>query len=73
MRFEVVEPNELTHVTVTAYYQGAPDVQGRRLQVGDRVRFELPSGPNVPAFSWRILRVYASGSNAIHDLRFTFH
>jgi hypothetical protein len=44
VRFEVVEPKELMHVTVTAYYQGAPNVQGRRLQVGDLVRFELPSG-----------------------------
>jgi hypothetical protein len=44
IRFEVVEPKELMHVTVTAYYQGAPNVQGRRLQVGDHVRFELPSG-----------------------------
>jgi hypothetical protein len=43
IRFEVVEPEELTHVTVTAYYQGAPNVQGKRLQVGDLVRFELPS------------------------------
>ncbi|HJU53957.1 MAG TPA: hypothetical protein VJ715_05275 [Pyrinomonadaceae bacterium] len=45
IRFEVVEPRELTHVTVTAYYQGAPNVQGRRLQVGDFVRFELPPEP----------------------------
>jgi hypothetical protein len=44
IRFEVVEPKDLTHVTVTAYYQGAPNVQGKRLQVGDLVRFELPSG-----------------------------
>lgn len=42
IRFEVVEPKELMHVTVTAYYQGAPEVQGRRLQVRDLVRFELP-------------------------------
>lgn len=42
VRFEVVEPKELTHVTVTAYYQGAPEVQGRRLQVRHLVRFELP-------------------------------
>ena len=45
IRFEVVEPKELKHLTVMAYYQGAPNVQGRRLQVGDLVRFELPSGP----------------------------
>jgi hypothetical protein len=45
VRFEVVEPKELRHVTVTAYYQGAPNVHGRRLQVGDLVRFELPSEP----------------------------
>jgi hypothetical protein len=44
MRFQVVEPQELTHITVTSYYRGVPEVQGRRLQVGDRVRFELPSG-----------------------------
>jgi hypothetical protein len=43
IRFEVAEPKDLTHVTVTAYYQGAPNVQGKRLQVGDLVRFELPS------------------------------
>ncbi len=43
IRFEVIEPKELMHVTVTAYYQGAPNIQGRRLQVGDLVRFELPS------------------------------
>jgi hypothetical protein len=43
IRFEVVEPKELIHVTVMAYYQGAPNVQDRRLQVGDLVRFELPS------------------------------
>jgi hypothetical protein len=43
--FEVVEPKELTHVTVTAYYRGDPNIQGRRLQVGDFVRFELPSAP----------------------------
>ena len=41
-RFEVVEPKGLTHVTVTAYYRGVPNIQGRRLQVGDLVRFELP-------------------------------
>ncbi|HKO99362.1 MAG TPA: serine hydrolase domain-containing protein [Pyrinomonadaceae bacterium] len=45
IRFEVVEPKELTHVTVTAYYRGAPNVHGKRLQVGDLVRFELPSEP----------------------------
>ena len=45
IRFDVVEPKELTHVTVTAYYQGAPNVRGRRLQVGDLVRFELPPEP----------------------------
>lgn len=45
IRFEVVEPTELKHVTVTAYYQGAPNVQGRPVQVGDHVRFALPSGP----------------------------
>ena len=43
--FEVVEPKELMYITVTAYYQGAPNVQGRRLQVGDLVRFELPPEP----------------------------
>jgi hypothetical protein len=41
-RFEVVEPKELTKVTVTAYHRGAPNIQRRRLQVGDHVRFELP-------------------------------
>jgi hypothetical protein len=45
VRFEVVEPKELKYVTVTAYYQGAPNVQGRRLRAGDLVRFELPSEP----------------------------
>ena len=45
IRFEVVEPKELMHVTVTAYYRGAPNLRGRRLQVGDLVRFELPSKP----------------------------
>ena len=45
IRFDVVEPKELTHIAVTAYYQGAPNVQGKRLQVGDLVRFELPSEP----------------------------
>jgi len=45
IRFEVVEPKGLMHISVTAYYQGAPKVQERRLQVGDLVRFELPSGP----------------------------
>ena len=45
IRFEVVEPTELKDVTVMAYYQGAPNVQGRILKVGDQVRFELPSGP----------------------------
>jgi hypothetical protein len=44
-RFEVVEPKELVYITVTTYYQGAPNLQGRRLQVGDLVRFELPSEP----------------------------
>ena len=44
IRFDVVQPKELTHVAVTAYYRGAPHVQGRRLQVGDLVHFELPSG-----------------------------
>lgn len=43
IRFEVVEPKELMYVTVTAYYQGAPNIQGRRLQVRDLVRFELPA------------------------------
>lgn len=43
IRFAVVEPTELKHVTIAAYYQGAPNVQGKRLQVGDHVRFELPS------------------------------
>ena len=45
IRFEVVEPKELTHVSVNAYYQGAPNVRGRRLQVGNLVRFELPPEP----------------------------
>ena len=31
------------HVTVMAYYQGTPNVQGKRLQVRDLVRSELPS------------------------------
>jgi len=44
-RFEVVEPKELTHVRVIAYYRGAPDLQGKRLQAGDLVRFELPPEP----------------------------
>jgi len=43
IRFEVVEPEELMHVTVMAYYQGTPNVQGKRLQVRDLVRSELPS------------------------------
>ena len=43
VRFDVVEPRELTHVAVTAYYRGGPNVEGKRLQVGDLVRFELPS------------------------------
>lgn len=45
IRFEVVEPKDLMHISVTAYYQGEPNVQGRRLQVRDLVRFELPSEP----------------------------
>jgi len=45
IRFEVVEPKELKQINVTAYYRGAPNVQGKRLQVGDLVRFELPSEP----------------------------
>ncbi len=43
VRFAVVEPTELKHVTVMAYYQGSPNVQGKSLKVGDLVRFELPS------------------------------
>jgi len=45
IRFDVVDPKERAHITVTAYYQGAPIVQGKRLQVGDLVRFERPPGP----------------------------
>ncbi|HEX5704371.1 MAG TPA: serine hydrolase [Pyrinomonadaceae bacterium] len=43
VRFAVVEPTELKHVTVMAYYQGAPNLEGKRLKVGDHVRFELPT------------------------------
>ena len=45
IRFEIVEPKELEHVTVSAYYQGVPNVEGKRLQVRDLVRFKLPSEP----------------------------
>src|ERR1700682_2764012 len=45
MRFSVVEPTELAGVTVVAYYQGAPDIDGRRLKLGEFVYFNLPSAP----------------------------
>jgi hypothetical protein len=43
--FSVVEPHDLNEVTVTAYFQGTPAVDGHVLKVGDFVRFNLPSGP----------------------------
>jgi len=45
MRFEVAQPAELAGVTVVAYYQGSPEVDGRRLQLGDLLYFKLPSAP----------------------------
>src|SRR5207247_7399213 len=45
MRFSVVEPKELAGVTVVAYYQGIPDIDGRRLKPGEYVYFRLPSAP----------------------------
>ena len=45
IRFEVVDPKTLRNVTVTAYYQGVPEIGGRRLKVGDLMYFELPAEP----------------------------
>ncbi len=38
----VVEPPELAGTRVWAYYQGVPELAGKRLAVGDKLRFRLP-------------------------------
>jgi len=45
MKFTVVQPAEIAGVTVEAYYQGIPKIDGRRLEVGDSLYFRLPSVP----------------------------
>jgi hypothetical protein len=45
MKFTVVQPAEIAGVTVMAYYQGIPEIGGRRLELGDSLYFRLPSVP----------------------------
>ena len=45
MKFTVVQPSELAGVTVVTYYQGIPEIDGRRLELGDLLYFRLPSVP----------------------------
>jgi hypothetical protein len=45
LKFSVVQPAELAGVTVAAYYQGIPEIDGRRLELGDLLYFRLPSVP----------------------------
>jgi hypothetical protein len=46
LRFEVIQPTELAGLRVMTYYQGIPQVEGRRLALGDRLYFKLPSAPS---------------------------
>lgn len=41
--FHVTEPRELAGITVHAYYQRRPEIDGHILTVGDLVGFRLPS------------------------------
>jgi hypothetical protein len=42
MEFSVVEPIDLAGVSVVAYYRGIPEIDGRRLKLGEFVYFRLP-------------------------------
>ena len=45
MQFSVVEPAALVGVSVMAHYRGVPEIDGRRLELGDSVHFRLPPAP----------------------------